>query len=124
MRGYLFRRHYLGVTYLVSIFTYCTTVVEHLQFFLLKKKKKHENLLKFVSIIETIFNTFASSIILIWKQDAALNPASPVLRLARAGETAWGPLPGDHWTVFRANSSTYEPVAWALREHDYGTTGE
>lgn len=53
-------------------------------------------------------------------KDATLNPASPVLRLARAGETAWGALPGDHWTVFRANSSTYEPVAWALRQDEYG----
>ncbi|KAL0840189.1 hypothetical protein ABMA28_015479 [Loxostege sticticalis] len=57
-------------------------------------------------------------------KDATLNPASPVLRLARAGETAWGALPGDHWTVFRANSSTYEPVAWALRQNEYGTTEE
>ncbi|XP_039748929.1 bifunctional heparan sulfate N-deacetylase/N-sulfotransferase [Pararge aegeria] len=57
-------------------------------------------------------------------KDAALNPASPVLRLARAGETAWGPLPGEHWTVFRANSSTYEPVAWALRQTDYGVNEE
>ncbi|KAJ8732912.1 hypothetical protein PYW07_015511 [Mythimna separata] len=57
-------------------------------------------------------------------KDATLNPASPVLRLARAGETAWGPLPGDHWAVFRANSSTYEPVAWALRQNEYGSTEE
>lgn len=57
-------------------------------------------------------------------KDATLNAASPVLRLARAGETAWGALPGDHWSVFRANSSTYEPIAWALREHDYETDGE
>lgn len=56
-------------------------------------------------------------------QDATLNSASPVLRLARAGETAWGQLPGDHWAVFRANSSTYEPVAWALRQNEYGTEG-
>lgn len=57
-------------------------------------------------------------------KDATLNPASPVLRLARAGETAWGALPGDHWTVFRANSSTYEPVAWALRQNEYGASEE
>ncbi|XP_048485283.1 bifunctional heparan sulfate N-deacetylase/N-sulfotransferase [Plutella xylostella] len=55
-------------------------------------------------------------------KDATLNPASPVLRLSRAGETAWGALPGDHWTVFRANSSTYEPVAWALMQAEYGIT--
>ncbi|CAH0700120.1 unnamed protein product [Spodoptera exigua] len=57
-------------------------------------------------------------------KDATLNPASPVLRLARAGETAWGALPGDHWAVFRANSSTYEPVAWALRQNEYESTEE
>lgn len=61
---------------------------------------------------------------ILYGQDATLNPASPVLRLARAGETAWGPLPGDHWTVFRANSSTYEPVAWALRQNEYAANGE
>lgn len=57
-------------------------------------------------------------------KDATLNPASPVLRLARAGETSWGALPGDHWAVFRANSSTYEPVAWALRQNGYGSEEE
>uniref|UniRef100_A0A1B6ENZ1 [heparan sulfate]-glucosamine N-sulfotransferase n=1 Tax=Cuerna arida TaxID=1464854 RepID=A0A1B6ENZ1_9HEMI len=46
-------------------------------------------------------------------KDAALNAASPILRVTRAGETAWGPLPGDDWTVFTANHSTYEPLAWA-----------
>jgi heparan sulfate N-deacetylase/N-sulfotransferase NDST2 len=46
-------------------------------------------------------------------QNAALNAASPVLRLTRAGETAWGSLPGDDWTVFTPNHSTYEPLAWA-----------
>lgn len=46
-------------------------------------------------------------------QDAALNAASPILRLTRAGETAWGPLPGEDWTVFTANHSTYESLAWA-----------
>ncbi|KAJ9581959.1 hypothetical protein L9F63_003712, partial [Diploptera punctata] len=48
-------------------------------------------------------------------KDAALNAASPILRLTRAGETAWGPLPGEDWTVFYPNHSTYEPLAWAMR---------
>ncbi|XP_037813495.1 LOW QUALITY PROTEIN: bifunctional heparan sulfate N-deacetylase/N-sulfotransferase, partial [Lucilia sericata] len=53
-------------------------------------------------------------------RDASLNPASPVLRLTRAGETAWGALPGDDWTVFQHNHSTYEPVEWAQRNsQDY-----
>lgn len=48
-------------------------------------------------------------------KDAALNAASPILRLTRAGETAWGGLPGDDWTIFSPNHSTYEPLAWAIR---------
>lgn len=46
-------------------------------------------------------------------QDATLNAASPILRLTRAGETVWGTLPGDDWSVFESNHSTYEPLAWA-----------
>uniref|UniRef100_W8B640 [heparan sulfate]-glucosamine N-sulfotransferase n=1 Tax=Ceratitis capitata TaxID=7213 RepID=W8B640_CERCA len=53
-------------------------------------------------------------------RDASLNPASPVLRLTRAGETAWGALPGDDWAVFQHNHTTYEPVEWAQRNtQDY-----
>ncbi|KAJ8935969.1 hypothetical protein NQ314_012550 [Rhamnusium bicolor] len=48
-------------------------------------------------------------------KDAALNAASQILRLTRAGETAWGELPGNDWTVFQANHSTYEPLEWANR---------
>lgn len=49
-----------------------------------------------------------------------MNPGSPILRLTRAGETAWGALPGDDWTVFTANHSTYEPLAWANNNsHDW-----
>ncbi|XP_050056596.1 bifunctional heparan sulfate N-deacetylase/N-sulfotransferase [Aphis gossypii] len=45
-------------------------------------------------------------------RDAMLNSASPVLRVARAGGVYQGPLPGDDWSVFTANHTTYEPVAW------------
>ncbi|XP_068141948.1 bifunctional heparan sulfate N-deacetylase/N-sulfotransferase [Drosophila tropicalis] len=48
-------------------------------------------------------------------RDASLNPESSVLRLTRAGETAWGVLPGDDWAVFQHNHTTYEPVEWAQR---------
>lgn len=48
-------------------------------------------------------------------KDATLNAASQILRLTRAGETAWGDLPGNDWTVFQANHSTYEPLEWAHR---------
>lgn len=46
-------------------------------------------------------------------KDATLNQNSPVLRLTRAGDTAWGPLPGDDWTIFQHNHSTYEAIEWA-----------
>ncbi|GAB6028457.1 hypothetical protein CHUAL_002617 [Chamberlinius hualienensis] len=46
-------------------------------------------------------------------KDCQLNPKSAVLRVTRAGETAYGRLPGDDWTIFEANHSTYIPVAWA-----------
>lgn len=36
-----------------------------------------------------------------------------MLRLTRAGETVWGTLPGDDWSVFESNHSTYEPLSWA-----------
>ncbi|XP_046391931.1 bifunctional heparan sulfate N-deacetylase/N-sulfotransferase isoform X2 [Ischnura elegans] len=54
-------------------------------------------------------------------RDAALNAASPVLRLTRAGETVRGPLVGEDWSVFSPNHSTYEAVAWAVR--DWGPEG-
>lgn len=50
-----------------------------------------------------------------------MNAASPILRLTRAGETAWGPLPGDDWTIFSPNHSTYEALSWASRNEDYIT---
>ncbi|KAF5297737.1 hypothetical protein FQR65_LT09911 [Abscondita terminalis] len=56
-------------------------------------------------------------------KDAGLNAASQILRLARAGETAWGTLPGDDWTIFKANHSTYEPLEWAHRDADYHADG-
>lgn len=40
-----------------------------------------------------------------------LKADSPVLRITRGGETLWGPLSGDDWTVFAPNHSTYEPLA-------------
>lgn len=53
-------------------------------------------------------------------RDATLNAASSVLRLTRAGDTAWGALPGSDWAIFQHNHSTYEPVEWAQRNHfDY-----
>ncbi|XP_038122096.1 bifunctional heparan sulfate N-deacetylase/N-sulfotransferase [Culex quinquefasciatus] len=57
-------------------------------------------------------------------RDASLNPGSPVLRLTRAGDTAWGPLPGGDWAIFQHNHSSYEPLEWAQRNNqDYPTDG-
>lgn len=50
-------------------------------------------------------------------RDASLNAASSVLRLTRAGDTAWGTLPGSDWAVFQHNHSSYEPVAWAQKNN-------
>ena len=72
-----------------------------------------------INALQKIYNSrfFISSV-----QDAQLNAASPILRLTRSGETAWGPLPGGDWTIFQANHSTYEPLAWAHRDSlDYPT---
>lgn len=55
-------------------------------------------------------------------RDASLNPASPILRLTRAGDTAWGELPGNDWAVFQHNHSTYEALEWAQKNIvDYPT---
>lgn len=34
-----------------------------------------------------------------------------MLRITRGGDVLWGPLPGNDWTVFSPNHSTYEPLA-------------
>lgn len=44
-------------------------------------------------------------------KDAELKADSPVLRITRAGQVLWGPMPGKDWTVFSPNHSTYEHLA-------------
>ena len=46
-------------------------------------------------------------------KDFKINPKSRILRVTRAGETLKGTLPGDDWTVFVPNHTTYEPLAYA-----------
>ena len=46
-------------------------------------------------------------------KDYELNPHSTVLRMTRPGEIAYGELPGNDWTVFVPNHTTYEAVAFA-----------
>uniref|UniRef100_A0A8C4S1X3 [heparan sulfate]-glucosamine N-sulfotransferase n=1 Tax=Erpetoichthys calabaricus TaxID=27687 RepID=A0A8C4S1X3_ERPCA len=46
-------------------------------------------------------------------KDCCVNPRSPLLYITKASEADRGPLPGDDWTVFQSNHSTYEPVLLA-----------
>ncbi|NXA09666.1 NDST4 sulfotransferase, partial [Sapayoa aenigma] len=43
-------------------------------------------------------------------KDCVVNPQSPLLRITRAPRAEKGPLPGEDWTVFQFNHSTYQPV--------------
>lgn len=46
-------------------------------------------------------------------RDCSVNPKSPLLLITKAREVERGPLPGDDWTVFQSNHTTYEPVLLA-----------
>uniref|UniRef100_UPI00398E9AF3 bifunctional heparan sulfate N-deacetylase/N-sulfotransferase 4-like isoform X2 n=1 Tax=Pristiophorus japonicus TaxID=55135 RepID=UPI00398E9AF3 len=46
-------------------------------------------------------------------KDCCINPRSPLLLITKAKEIERGPLPGEDWTVFQSNHSTYEPVLLA-----------
>uniref|UniRef100_A0A8C7WDU8 Bifunctional heparan sulfate N-deacetylase/N-sulfotransferase 1 n=1 Tax=Oncorhynchus mykiss TaxID=8022 RepID=A0A8C7WDU8_ONCMY len=57
-------------------------------------------------------------------RDCSVNPKSPLLLITKAREVERGPLPGDDWTVFQSNHSTYEPVLLArTRVPDLGMSG-
>ncbi|TRZ18659.1 hypothetical protein HGM15179_008412 [Zosterops borbonicus] len=43
-------------------------------------------------------------------RDCAVNPQSPLLRITKAPRVEKGPLPGEDWTVFQFNHSTFQPV--------------
>jgi len=46
-------------------------------------------------------------------RDYCVNPDSPILRVTRAGETLLDGIPGENWTVFVGNHSTYVPLSYA-----------
>uniref|UniRef100_S4R802 [heparan sulfate]-glucosamine N-sulfotransferase n=1 Tax=Petromyzon marinus TaxID=7757 RepID=S4R802_PETMA len=46
-------------------------------------------------------------------KDCFVNPSSPLLYVTRAKEVIQEPLPGDDWTVFQFNHTTYLPVLLA-----------
>lgn len=50
-------------------------------------------------------------------REYSLNAQSDVLRISRPGEVVSGELPGEDWTVFVSNHSTYKPVAYASMRH-------
>ncbi|NXO51691.1 NDST4 sulfotransferase, partial [Aramus guarauna] len=43
-------------------------------------------------------------------KDCVVNPQSPLLHVTKAPRVEKGPLPGEDWTVFQFNHSTYQPV--------------
>lgn len=46
-------------------------------------------------------------------KDCSINSKSPLLYITRPSEVEKGVLPGEDWTVFQSNHSTYEPVLLA-----------
>ncbi|XP_038611112.1 bifunctional heparan sulfate N-deacetylase/N-sulfotransferase 4 isoform X2 [Tachyglossus aculeatus] len=43
-------------------------------------------------------------------KDCFVNPRSPLLHITKAPWVEKGPLPGEDWTIFQFNHSTYQPV--------------
>ncbi|KFQ58238.1 bifunctional heparan sulfate N-deacetylase/N-sulfotransferase 4 [Pelecanus crispus] len=43
-------------------------------------------------------------------KDCVVNSQSPLLRITKAPRVEKGPLPGEDWTIFQFNHSTYQPV--------------
>uniref|UniRef100_A0A4W2IED4 [heparan sulfate]-glucosamine N-sulfotransferase n=1 Tax=Bos indicus x Bos taurus TaxID=30522 RepID=A0A4W2IED4_BOBOX len=43
-------------------------------------------------------------------KDCFVNPHSPLLHITKAPKVEKGPLPGEDWTIFQYNHSTYQPV--------------
>lgn len=43
-------------------------------------------------------------------QDCSVNPQSPLLHITKAPRVEKGPLPGEDWTIFQFNHSTYQAV--------------
>lgn len=46
-------------------------------------------------------------------KDLTLNPESPVFHITKSKQGMKGMLPGEDWTVFRSNHSTYQTIAQA-----------
>ncbi|NWR46494.1 NDST4 sulfotransferase, partial [Regulus satrapa] len=50
-------------------------------------------------------------------RDCVVNARSPLLRITKAPRVEKGPLPGEDWTVFQFNHSTYQPVLLTELQH-------
>ncbi|MED6256528.1 Bifunctional heparan sulfate N-deacetylase/N-sulfotransferase 2 [Ataeniobius toweri] len=46
-------------------------------------------------------------------RDYRINPSAPLLYITKPNQVEQGSLPGDDWTIFLSNHSTYEPVLLA-----------
>lgn len=46
-------------------------------------------------------------------RDYRINPSAPLLYITKPNQVEQGSLPGDDWTIFQSNHSTYEPVLLA-----------
>ncbi|KAM9847710.1 bifunctional heparan sulfate N-deacetylase/N-sulfotransferase 2 isoform 1-T2 [Aulostomus maculatus] len=46
-------------------------------------------------------------------RDYRINPSAPLLYVTKPNQVELGSLPGDDWTIFQSNHSTYEPVLLA-----------
>ncbi|CAH2300703.1 bifunctional heparan sulfate N-deacetylase N-sulfotransferase 4 [Pelobates cultripes] len=50
-------------------------------------------------------------------KDCFVNPNSPLLHITKASAIENGPLPGEDWTVFQHNHTTYQPVILSQLQH-------
>lgn len=53
-------------------------------------------------------------------RDCLVDPRAPLLRLTRAPRVQQGPLPGQDWTAFHSNHSTYQSVLLAAPQSGEG----
>ncbi|XP_045687383.1 bifunctional heparan sulfate N-deacetylase/N-sulfotransferase 4 [Phyllostomus hastatus] len=57
-------------------------------------------------------------------RDCFVSPRAPLLRIAKAPRVHQGPLPGEDWTAFQSNHSTYLPVLLAAPQAGQGAPSQ
>ncbi|XP_036429470.1 bifunctional heparan sulfate N-deacetylase/N-sulfotransferase 1-like [Colossoma macropomum] len=85
---------------ILVLFIFCLFSVAFLAYYISNSPKIKEG-----------FPLFLHSNLGLWNY--CINPAAPLLYITKPNEVEQGPLPGDDWTVFQSNHSTYEPVLLA-----------